>query len=118
KGMSGLLANANVSLTDQDFVTTIFQQVGETLWVSNEEQLDIFTAIAGSGPAYFFEFMASLQQAAVALGFNPEHARRIVEQTALGAATMAIDSDLELTELRQQVTRDRKSTRLNSSYVK
>lgn len=104
KGMSGLLANANVSITDQDFVTTIFQQVGETLWVSNEEQLDIFTAIAGSGPAYFFEFMASLQQAAVALGFNPEHARRIVEQTALGAATMAIDSDLELTELRQQVT--------------
>lgn len=104
QGMSGLLANAHVSSADRDFITSIFQQVGDTMWLTDEDQLDIFTAIAGSGPAYFFEFMAGLQQAAVTLGFDAAEARRMVEQTALGAATMAIDSELELSELRQQVT--------------
>lgn len=104
KGMSGLVADDRVSDSDKDYIAAAFDGVGATLWVSDEDQLDILGAVAGSGPAYFFEFMASLQKAAVGLGFDREKARQMVQQTALGAAEMAIHSDLSLEELRKQVT--------------
>ena len=104
KGMSGLVADDRVDDSDKRFITTAFDGVGATLWVSDEDELDILGAVAGSGPAYFFEFMASLQKAAVALGFDRDKARHMVQQTALGAAEMAIHSELELEDLRKQVT--------------
>ncbi|WP_411357936.1 pyrroline-5-carboxylate reductase [Pseudidiomarina salilacus] len=104
KGMSGLVADDRVDDSDKRFITTAFDGVGATLWVSDEDELDILGAVAGSGPAYFFEFMASLQKAAVALGFDRDKARQMVQQTALGAAEMAIHSELELEDLRKQVT--------------
>ncbi|MEA3588676.1 pyrroline-5-carboxylate reductase [Pseudidiomarina sp. 1APP75-27a] len=104
KGMSGLVADDRVSDDDKNYITEAFDGVGATLWVANEDELDILGAVAGSGPAYFFEFMASLQKAAVELGFDRDKARKMVQQTALGAAEMAIASELELEELRKQVT--------------
>jgi len=104
QGMTGLVTHAATTDDDRDFASSIFDRVGKTLWVNDEDQIDILSALAGSGPAYFFEFMASLQKAAVALGFNAEQARILVNQTALGAAAMATASELELTDLRSQVT--------------
>ncbi|WP_339879694.1 pyrroline-5-carboxylate reductase [Pseudidiomarina gelatinasegens] len=104
KGMSGLVADDRVNDDDKAYITEAFDGVGATLWVANEDELDILGAVAGSGPAYFFEFMASLQKAATALGFDREKARLMVQQTALGAAEMAIASELELEDLRKQVT--------------
>lgn len=104
KGMSGLVADDRADESDREFITSAFDGVGATLWVNNEDELDILGAVAGSGPAYFFEFMASLQEAAVILGFDRDKARQMVQQTALGAAEMAINSDLELEDLRKQVT--------------
>lgn len=104
QGMTGLVTDAATSEADREFATSIFNRVGKTLWVADEDQMDILSALAGSGPAYFFEFMASLQKAAVAQGFNAEQARLLVNQTALGAAAMASASELELPDLRAQVT--------------
>ncbi len=104
KGMSGLVADDRADESDREFIRSAFDGVGATLWVNNEDELDILGAVAGSGPAYFFEFMASLQKAAVILGFDRDKARQMVQQTALGAAEMAINSDLELEDLRKQVT--------------
>ncbi|WP_417681201.1 pyrroline-5-carboxylate reductase [Pseudidiomarina aquimaris] len=104
KGMSGLVADERVSDADKNYITEAFDGVGATLWVADEDELDILGAVAGSGPAYFFEFMASLQKAAVKLGFDSDKARAMVQQTALGAAEMAIASELELEDLRKQVT--------------
>lgn len=104
KGMSGLVADDRVTDADKSFITEAFDGVGATLWVADEDELDILGAVAGSGPAYFFEFMASLQKAAIGLGFDSDKARIMVQQTALGAAEMAIASDLELEDLRKQVT--------------
>lgn len=104
QGMSGLVAEDSVTETNKQYVTEVFNGVGDTLWVSDEDQLDILGAVAGSGPAYFFEFMDSLAKGAEALGFDPEKARAMVQQTCLGAAQMAKESDLSLEDLRKQVT--------------
>ena len=48
--------------------------------------------------------MQAMQQQAETLGFSPEDARAMVAQTALGAATLAANSQLHFADLRAQVT--------------
>ncbi|RUO19988.1 pyrroline-5-carboxylate reductase [Aliidiomarina iranensis] len=104
EGVSGLVADSNTTEADRDFVTQVFDYVGITIWLQDEDAIDVLGAVAGSGPAYFFEFMHSLQRAAEDLGFNSEQARAMVQQTCLGAAKMASESELSLVDLRKQVT--------------
>lgn len=104
EGVSGLCADSTVTEADRDYITQVFNYVGLTIWVEEESSIDVLGAVAGSGPAYFFEFMNGLQQAAEALGFDAKTARAMVQQTALGAAKMASESELSLVDLRKQVT--------------
>lgn len=104
EGVSGLVANPRVTQQDQDFVSQVFDYVGITIWLNDEDAIDVLGAVAGSGPAYFFEFMHGLQRAAEEMGFNAEQARLMVQQTCLGAAKMATESELSLIDLRKQVT--------------
>lgn len=101
-GASALYANMTVNQQQQQQAEQILQGVGITEWVDDESQLDAVTAISGSGPAYFFLFIEALQKAGVKMGLDPEIASRLARQTALGAATMALDKDV--IELRLQVT--------------
>ncbi|RTE87710.1 MULTISPECIES: pyrroline-5-carboxylate reductase [Gammaproteobacteria] len=104
KGVSGLVADSRVTEDDKAFIDTVFGYVGITIWLEEEASIDVLGAVAGSGPAYFFEFMHGLQAAAQKLGFDEETARAMVQQTCLGAAEMASESELSLVELRKQVT--------------
>jgi pyrroline-5-carboxylate reductase len=72
--------------------------------VEQEEQLDAVTALSGSGPAYFFLLMEILEQTGAELGLDPENARLLTIQTALGAARMAMESEGSPRELRERVT--------------
>jgi pyrroline-5-carboxylate reductase len=81
------------------------QAVGETCWVENEDDINHIIAAAGSAPAYFFLFMEAMQQQAEQLGFSPEQARSLVQQSALGSAELvAANPDLDLATLRANVT--------------
>jgi len=103
-GASGLFANPFVSDEQKQHAEQILQAVGITLWVADESQLNAVTAVSGSGPAYFFLLMEAMQQAGEDLGLDAEVAQQLVLQTALGAARMAIESDVTPAELRQRVT--------------
>jgi pyrroline-5-carboxylate reductase len=103
-GASGLFANKFVSDTQKQQAEQIMQAVGITIWVDSEEQLNAVTAVSGSGPAYFFLMMEAMQQAGETLGLEAEVTKRLVLQTALGAARMASESDVTAAELRQMVT--------------
>lgn len=103
-GATGLFANAGVSKMQQQQAERIFEGVGMARWLMDEAQLDLVTALSGSGPAYFFLFMEALREGAQELGLAPELARDLTLQTALGAAHMAQDSGLELDALRIKVT--------------
>ena len=103
-GASGLFANAPVSDTQKQQAENILQAVGLVIWVSDEEQLNAVTAVSGSGPAYFFLMMEAMQQAGEKLGLSADIAQRLVLQTALGAARMAVEGSAAPAELRRQVT--------------
>jgi len=89
---------------DRRQAQALLQGVGETLWVNHEAQLDAVTAVSGSGPAYVFRFIEALQDAATALGLDPEQARQLVLATLHGATALARTSALPPRVLREQVT--------------
>jgi len=62
------------------------------------------TALSGSGPAYYFLLMELMIRSGVALGLDAATARQLTLQTALGAARMALESDVDPDILRQRVT--------------
>ncbi|NOQ64167.1 MAG: pyrroline-5-carboxylate reductase [Methyloprofundus sp.] len=103
-GATGLHANQNVSTAQHDLAENILRSVGITVWVESETELDAVTAVSGSGPAYFFLLMEAMQKSAQALGLTEETAQLLIEQTALGAAKIALESNESPGTLRARVT--------------
>lgn len=103
-GASGLYANERTSAAQQAIANDILAAVSIVEWVAREDLLDAVTAVSGSGPAYFFLFMEAMIDAGVAQGLSRETATQLTLQTALGAAKLASNSDVDVVELRRQVT--------------
>ena len=104
EGITALLTNDQCSEAGRMLAEQVMAAVGKTLWVQEESDLDIVTAISGSGPAYFFLFMESLTEAAIKLGMPLPEARLLAVQTAVGSAKLASVSDEDLAKLRNNVT--------------
>lgn len=103
-GASGLYAGAGVTAAHKQLAEMIVNAVGISVWAETEAQMDVITALSGSGPAYFFLVMEMMEKAAMDLGLSKAQAEQLTLQTAYGAAKMAYHSDEEIATLRQQVT--------------
>jgi pyrroline-5-carboxylate reductase len=103
-GASGLFANPRVNDTQRETAETILRATGLTVWMDTEEQINAVTALSGSGPAYFFRIMESLEQAGQELGLPRQAAHLLTLQTALGAAKLAMEGSEDIANLRQSVT--------------
>ncbi|MEK1908371.1 MAG: pyrroline-5-carboxylate reductase [Pseudomonas sp.] len=104
QGVSGLYANAEVSASQRQQAEQLLSAVGLALWLDQEQQIDAVTAVSGSGPAYFFLLIEAMTAAGERLGLPRTIAAQLTQQTALGAARMAIESDVDASELRRRVT--------------
>lgn len=103
-GASALFATDSVAEQQRGYAESILGAVGLVSWVPREQALDAITALSGSGPAYFFLFMEAMIDAGCELGLARDTATAMAQQTALGAARMALESDVDLVELRRRVT--------------
>ena len=103
-GMTGLVANKFTNEEQRNLAESILRSVGNTLWFDDEAKLNAVTAVSGSGPAYFFLVMESMQASAQKLGLDEKDARLLVLQTAFGAAKLALESEDDAATLRQRVT--------------
>jgi pyrroline-5-carboxylate reductase len=104
QGVSGLFATAEVNAEQRQQAEELLSAVGIALWLDEEQQLDAVTAVSGSGPAYFFLLIEAMTAAGVKLGLPADIAAQLTVQTALGAAHMAVASDVDAAELRRRVT--------------
>lgn len=103
-GASALYANGNTTDEQRAHAESLLNAVGLSRWVPQESALDAITALSGSGPAYFFLFMEAMADAGRELGLDADTATAMTLQTALGAARMATEGDVDLVELRRRVT--------------
>lgn len=111
RAMPNLGAKVGESLTALDgkdksslaAAEVVFSGCGKTVLLP-EVHFDMFTALAGSGPAYFFLLMETIEKKALEQGFSPEAARLTAVQTAVGAALAARSAPESSAELRRMVT--------------
>ncbi|MBO1926913.1 pyrroline-5-carboxylate reductase [Thiomicrorhabdus sp. 6S2-11] len=103
-GAIGLYANSQVNSEQKSQAEHIMRATGLTLWVEQENQIDVVTALSGSGPAYYFLFMEAMEKAAQDMGLDAKSAHLLTMQTALGAAKMVMESHQDCAELRANVT--------------
>jgi pyrroline-5-carboxylate reductase len=104
KGITALYARPGVSADDRRRVEQVIATTGESLWVSEEAQLDAVTALSGSGPAYVFFFLEAMTQAGTEMGLDAEQARQLAVVTFAGASELAHASSDPLATLRERVT--------------
>ncbi len=93
----------NVTMKNVNVAKRLLACIGE-VYMIEEDQMDLFTGIAGSGPAYFYYLMEHIEKTALANGMSAIQAREIGAQTILGAAKMMIEREESPTQLRQNVT--------------
>lgn len=103
-GVSGLCAHESATKAQRDVIESLMGLAGITQWVDDEDQLDRFTAVAGSGPGYVFEMACCYVEAAETLGFSAAEARVLVLGTLAGSIAMAQADTASLAELRNSVT--------------
>lgn len=103
QGATALYATTNTNPKDKSGVQALFQGVGCTVWIDDEDLMDVVTALSGSGPAFFFYFMETLISEATSLGLPLPIAQTLCKQTALGSALLAQNAE-SVAQLRQQVT--------------
>jgi len=103
-GASGLYANDHTSIVQKNLAETVLKAAGIVQWVQSEAEIDAVTAVSGSGPAYYFLLMEAMIDAGIELGLSRETASELTIQTAIGAAQMAKESDVDTAELRRRVT--------------
>lgn len=104
QSMSCILPGNSAGKFDVDIAKKIFQQIGKIVVVKNEDQLDLATAVSGSGPAYFYYFTEALADAAKKLGFSEDKAHLLAGQTFIGSAKLLDFTKKDFGVLRQEVT--------------
>ena len=110
KGATGIFATSATSEAQRALADKVLSSIGITTWVQDESLLDTVTAVSGSGPAYFFLFMEAMIDAAVQQGMDRETATALTLQTAEGAATLAKSANVDVVQLRKNVTSPKGTT--------
>lgn len=91
---------------EQKTLVSLWVELLETLGMAQklvkEDDFDVFTAIAGSGPAFFYRYFQAMIEAAKKLGYA-EDSSKIIHQTILGAMEHWQQSQMPVKELIYQV---------------
>jgi pyrroline-5-carboxylate reductase len=103
-GVTAVALGAGARPGDDALARSILGSVGSVVSI-DESMLDAFTAVVGSGPAYVFALAEAMFRGALAVGFDPQLADRIVRGTIEGAAGLLMThGELSPGALRAAVT--------------
>jgi pyrroline-5-carboxylate reductase len=105
-GVAGIYYGDELTATKshRDLVRLIFESVGDVVALNKESDMDIVTAIAGSGPAYFYLLAEHMIAGAVRLGMPTNLARHLVEKTLSGSGRLLDSQEDTVEALRRKVT--------------
>lgn len=102
-GATALCKGKFVSSAQLALAEKMFASVGRTVIV-DEKHMDAVTGLSASGPAYIYIILESLAEAGVKVGLPRDVATLLAAQTALGAATMVLETGSHPALLKDSVT--------------
>jgi pyrroline-5-carboxylate reductase len=104
-GATGLYADASVGAAERALAGQVLGSTGLAVWVARESDLDVVTALSGSGPAYFLQLAELMAEAAIAQGLDAAVARQLAAQTLAGTGQLvAAENAPDLARMRAEVT--------------
>ncbi len=103
-GATGLYADPACSADDREAAERVMGAAGLTVWVDDEDLVNVVTGVSGSGPAYFYLFTEALADAGERLGLPQATAETLAVHTAHGAGAMLLRDHAGAAELRRRVT--------------
>lgn len=102
RGATGISRGARSTNADVDLTKKIFNAIGVAVEI-DESQMDIVTALSGSGPAFIYTVIEALAAGGTKLGLANDVAMELAIQTARGAADIMLESKMSPEELRRMV---------------
>lgn len=90
--VTGITSNQATTEEQLKLATTIFESIG-TVYQLEEKDFSIFTAIAGSAPAFAYLFIDALARSAVKHGLPKPLATQIATEMTLGSSELVANSD-------------------------
>ncbi len=103
RGMTAISPGIDTTEPDLAFTRTLFEAVGKVIEI-DESQMDAFTALGGSGPAYVFLLAQAMADAGQRAGLNPADALLTARETIAGAGLLLAESDDLPETLKKRVT--------------
>ena len=99
---TGITRGTRSTNEDVDLATKVFGALGVVVEVT-EEQMDVVTALSGSGPAFVYTIIESIADGGVKLGLAKDVALKLAIQTVAGAAELMRESKMSAEELVKMV---------------
>ena len=78
--------------------------IGKTYKLKNEKFFNLITAIVGSGPAFFYFLLESMEKVAMYHGLNKSFSQKILKETFIGTSEILNNSESNFKDLRKIVT--------------
>lgn len=91
EGMSGIVKGKFANEIQVEFIQEFLSNIGKCI-IIDEAQIDILTAISGSGPAFFYKIINEMAHAGEKLGLDYDKALILAGQTAIGSAKLMLQS--------------------------
>jgi pyrroline-5-carboxylate reductase len=102
RAATGICRGSRSTNEDVDLAKKVFGATGVVVEVT-EEQIDIVTALSGSGPAFVYTVIEALADGGKKMGLANDVAMELAIQTVLGAAEIMRESRMSPEELRKMV---------------
>lgn len=104
QGMTAIVSGAVEPLGDDlQKVISLFSTMGRVVQLPNESNLNIFTALCGSGPGLMLTILEAFADGALSQGLTKQQAIEFAAQTMLGTAQMVLETRDHPAVLRDQV---------------
>tara|TARA_A100001011_G_scaffold104086_1_gene110138 strand:- start:1647 stop:2456 length:810 start_codon:yes stop_codon:yes gene_type:complete len=103
QSMNCVVHNKKINKMKINEVKQLFSYSGKTIFFKNENQIDMATAVSGSGPGFVFNLIDAMENAATKLGFNKDEAKILVSQTFRGSINLLINQNMSAKDLVKRV---------------
>lgn len=110
RGITAAISNANVTADDRALCGLLLSATGKVLWLTEENQMDVVTALSGGGPAYVFLLAECMAAAGIAAGLPDDLATELARVSVAGSGELLHRSEETASQLRINVTSPKGTT--------